>query len=96
MDLIIIENIERKRFETTVEDKVAFVEYIRAENKMYLTHTEVPSELGGKGIASKMVGKVLEIIKEEDRKLVPLCPFVASYLKKHPEWQEMLANGYSV
>ena len=96
MDLIIIENIERKRFETTVEDKVAFVEYIRAENKMYLTHTEVPSELGGKGIASKMVGKVLEIIKKEDRKLVPLCPFVASYLKKHPEWQEMLANGYSV
>lgn len=63
---------------------------------MYLTHTEVPNEFEGKGIASKMVKQVLQKIKDEGLKLVPLCPFIASYIKRHPEWKEILAKGYNV
>jgi predicted GNAT family acetyltransferase len=96
MDMNISENKERKRFETIVEGKTAFIEYIRAQDSVYLTHTEVPKELEGKGIASSMVKQVLELIKGEDHKLVPLCPFVAAYVKRHPEWRELLAKGYNV
>ncbi len=96
MEVKIKENKEKKRFEAEVENKLALIEYIRAEDKMYLTHTEVPSELEGKGIASSMAKQVLQQIKDENLKLVPLCPFVASYVKRHPEWKEILAEGYKV
>jgi predicted GNAT family acetyltransferase len=96
MEVKIKENKEKKRFEVEVENKLALIEYIRAEDKIYLTHTEVPSELEGKGIASSMAKQVLQQIKDEDLKLVPLCPFIASYVKRHPEWKEILAEGYKV
>ena len=96
MEVKIKENTEKKRFEVEVENKIALIEYIRAEDKMYLTHTEVPTELEGKGIASSMAKQVLQHIKDENLKLVPLCPFIASYIKRHPEWKEILAKGYNV
>ncbi|MAP54263.1 GNAT family N-acetyltransferase [Altibacter sp.] len=92
----IIENKEKKRFETTVEEKTSVIEYIRAQDKMYLTHTEVPDALEGQGIASSMAKHALEQIKEDGLKLVPLCPFIASYVKRHPEYKTLLASGYTV
>ena len=96
MEIVISENKERKRFEAVVDGKTAFIEYIRAEDKVYLTHTEVPKELEGKGVASAMAKQVLQQIKSESLFLVPLCPFIAAYLKRHPEWREILAKGYHV
>lgn len=96
MEIDIKENKIKKRFEGKVNDKLAIIDYIRAEDKMYLTHTEVPSELEGKGIASKMAKFALEQIKEEGLKLVPLCPFIASYLKRHTEYKDLLAKGYNI
>jgi hypothetical protein len=96
MDIVISENKERKRFEAVVDGETARIEYIRAEDKMYLTHTEVPKALEGKGVASAMAKLVLHQIKDEGLFLVPLCPFIAAYLKRHPEWKEILAKGYHV
>lgn len=96
MEHILSENKEKKRFEANIEGKTAIIEYIRTKDKMYLTHTEVPKELEGKGIASEMVKEVLKQIEEEGLKLVPLCPFVAGYIKRHPEYKTLLAEGYHV
>jgi uncharacterized protein len=96
MEISISENSDKKRFESKVDGAWAFIEYIRVENKMYLTHTEVPSAMEGKGIASLLVKHALDIIAKEERKLVPLCPFVAAYVKKHPEYEGLLAAGYKV
>lgn len=92
-----IVNYDKKRFELHTEGSVAFIDYIlNNENIMFLTHTEVPKELGGKGIGKTLVQKSLEFLKENNYKLAPLCPFVAAYLKKNPDWGFLLANGYSV
>lgn len=96
MEIKIIENTDKKRFEAEVDGRLAFIEYIRAQQQIYLTHTEVPIALEGKGIGSSMVKQVLQQIKTEGLELVPLCPFVAVYIKRHPEWNEILAKGYSV
>ncbi|MAY23342.1 MAG: GNAT family N-acetyltransferase [Flavobacteriaceae bacterium] len=96
MDLRILDNPEKKRFEAPIEGKIAFIEYIRAKDAIYLTHTEVPESLGGRGIGSALVKEVLQQIEGEGLLLAPLCPFVAGYLKKHPEWQRLLAKGYHV
>ncbi|RDK84662.1 GNAT family N-acetyltransferase [Marinirhabdus gelatinilytica] len=96
MDISISENQEKKRFETQVENKWAFIEYIRTQEKMYLTHTEVPTSLEGNGIGSTLVKHALKHIEKESLKLVPLCPFVAGYIKRHPEYKELLAEGYTI
>lgn len=92
-----IVNYDKKRFELHTEGSFAFIDYIlNNENVMFLTHTEVPKELGGKGIGKILVQHSLEYLKENNYKLAPLCPFVAAYVKKNPEWGFLLAKGYSV
>lgn len=90
------DNTDRKRFETQVNGHTAFVEYIRAKNAIYLTHTEVPSQLEGQGVGSALIKSALEQIKREGEKVAPLCPFVAAYIKKHRDWIPMVASGYNV
>jgi len=87
----IIDNTSKNRFETEVETKTAFIEYKKKEGKIYLTHTKVPEELEGQGIASSMVKEVLDIIEDKKLKMVPACSFIASYVKKHPEYENLLA-----
>ncbi len=88
----------KKRFELQIDGSVAFIEYmISKKDIMYLTHTEVPSALEGQGVGSTLVRKVLDHIRTTNYKMAPLCPFVAAYLKRHPELAEdLLAPGYSV
>lgn len=85
-----------KQFEAEVEGKLAFISYIDAKGKMVLTHTEVPQGLEGKGVGSALVKAVLEMIEAMDRKVWPLCPFVAAYMRRHPEWKRVLAPGVNV
>lgn len=90
-------NEDKKRFELDVEGHQAIIESIlNKENIMFLTHTEVPVALEGKGVGKKIVELALNYIKEHDYKLAPLCPFVAAYLKRHREWEPLLANGYHI
>ncbi|NOY96825.1 MAG: N-acetyltransferase [Chlorobi bacterium] len=86
----LIENIEHKQYEFHIEGLIAKIEYIKAKNVIYLTHTEVPTQLGGKGVGSALAKQVLSDIKEKDFTLVPLCPFVALYIKRNPEWKALV------
>ena len=86
----LINNIHDRQYEFVIDGLVTKIEYIRAGEKIYLTHTEVPKELEGKGIASSLVKQVLEDIQKNSLKLVPLCPFVLGYIKRHPEWESLV------
>ncbi len=93
----ITRNDERKRFELEAEGHTAFIEFlIDKDHVMYLTHTEVPKALEGKGIGKNIVEQTLNYLKDNNFKLAPLCPFVAAYLKRHPEWKDILAPGYHI
>lgn len=93
----IIRNDERKRFELEAEGHIAFIEFlIDKDHVMYLTHTEVPKALEGKGVGKNIVEQTLNYLKDNNFKLAPLCPFVAAYLKRHPEWKDILAPGYHI
>ncbi|MBT8186282.1 MAG: N-acetyltransferase, partial [Croceitalea sp.] len=62
----------------------------------FLTHTEVPIGLEGRGIGSELIRQVLEDIQLKNMILVPLCPFVAGYIKKHPEWKALVLKGINI
>lgn len=93
MEIELIDNTDKSRFEVEIEDKMAIMDYKKKDSKLYILHTEVPKEFEGKGIASAMVKKVLNLIKEKDMKLVSLCPFVSGYIKRHPEYKSLVANA---
>ena len=80
-------NPENKRFELHVGHHVAFVEYLLAGNNIIYTHTEVPPELEGKGVGGKLAKYVLDYAVEKGYMIQPLCPFIASYVRRHAEYQ---------
>ena len=82
----------RRRFEMTSGDGLAYVEYTRAGHWIELVHTEVPEALAGQGVGSTLVRGVLERIRAEGAKVIPRCAFVADYIKRHPEYRDLLAR----
>ena len=63
MSYILIDNSEKKRYEFQQQEHTPIIEYIKTKDKIYLTHTEVPPEIEGKGICTELVRRVLEDIK---------------------------------
>ncbi|MDR1973750.1 MAG: N-acetyltransferase [Bacteroidales bacterium] len=90
------DNGAKHRYELAADGHLAILEYLISGNDIYLTHTEVPPALEGKGIGSELVGQALEDIKTKEMKIVPLCPFVAVYVKRHPEWNEFIREGFRI
>ena len=92
----LIDNEKSQQFEFRIGERVAKIDYIIAKERIYLTHTEVPRELEGRGIASQLVLKTLREIESRNLTLVPMCPFVATYIKRHPEWKSLVLKGVNV
>ena len=90
-DIELVNNEAIHNFELVVDGHRAFIDYKIKDNKIYLIHTDVPKELEGKGVAAAIVEKALTYIEQKGLKLVPLCVYVQSFLKRHHEWNRLLA-----
>ena len=90
MEVRLRDNPDKSRFEFDLEGQLGIVEYILAKVRIYLTHSEVPESLGGKGYGSLITKLTLEHVKASGLKLVSKCPFITSYIKKHAQWQEIV------
>jgi predicted GNAT family acetyltransferase len=83
-------NKSRNRFELEIDDYVAFVDYAMSSGSITLLHTEVPKELGGRGVGSILAKAVLENIRSHGLKVEARCEFLAGYIKKHPEFAALV------
>lgn len=92
----VIHNKEAHRFEVRTDDGLATLEYQTPGNKIIFTHTEVPRPMEGQGIAGLLAKTGLNYAKDNELKIMPLCPFVAGYIRRHPEWREHLLAGFNV
>jgi uncharacterized protein len=86
-------NEEKAQFETTVDGHVAVTAYeLEDPDRIVFTHTEVPEALAGRGIAGEIVKFGLDHAREKKLTVVPQCSYVASYIKRHPEYEDLLAT----
>lgn len=84
------DNKALSRFELDVEGGVAFADYRITPSAVVITHTETPRALRGHGIASDLVKGALALIRADGRKVIAGCSFVAVYLRRHPEYADMV------
>jgi predicted GNAT family acetyltransferase len=87
----LINNESIHNFELVVDGYRSFIDYKQKGDKLYLIHTEVAAELKGKGVAEALVEKALSYMETNGLKLVPLCVYIQQFLKRHPEWNRLLA-----
>jgi len=85
------DNATRHRFELEIDGHIAFADYRLEEDVVALIHTEVPAELGGKGVGSRLVAGALTEIRARGLKVRPACDFVRAYVERHPEWNDLIA-----
>jgi hypothetical protein len=86
----VVDNKTEHRFELTVEGHLAAAYYERAGSVITFVHTEVPAELGGKGVGSTLVKGALDLLRAEGLKVVAQCPFVKGWIGKHPDYADLL------
>jgi hypothetical protein len=96
-DAPIKDNHHHHRFELEFDGKTSIVEYQNVDDEtLALTHTEVDPSQEGQGVGSHLVKEVLEYAERNNLKVVPLCPFVTVYLKRHPDWNRVVSTAYDV
>ncbi len=90
----VIKNDSANQFQMELEGHLAFIQFNEIKDRIALVHTEVPEELGGKGVGKALVEKTLKLIQESGKKVMPYCPFVFAYIKRHPEWQPLVSEKF--
>lgn len=87
----ILHEAPEQRFVTQAEGHVAHLDYIEDENRLTITHTIVPPEIGGRGIASELVRTALVYARDAGLKVDPQCSYADAWMRRHPEFDVLRA-----
>jgi uncharacterized protein len=85
------ENRDEDRFEIWADGELAgFAEYRGHGDVVSFVHTEIAEKFGGRGLASQLIRQALDTSRERGSKVLPICPFVRSFIAKHPEYLDLV------
>ena len=89
MNNAVSNNPAQQRYELEVDGHIAATYYKTADGVITFVHTEVPPELGGKGIGSRLIKCAIEQVRSDGLKVIAECPFVKAYIEKHSEYSDL-------
>jgi len=84
------DNPALNRFELDVDGEVATAYYRLSPGVITFVHTEVPPKFSGRGVGSKLARGALDAVRARGLKVVTQCPFMAAFIGKHPEYNDLL------
>jgi uncharacterized protein len=90
-DVVVIHNETARRFEATVDGLRSLITYRRFPDRIVFDHTEVSEPLRGKGLAAKLTRTALDFARANRLRVVPLCPYVSSFLRRYREYQDLVS-----
>lgn len=93
-DIEIRDQPDQSRFVATVDGQDAVLEYTMDGPRMQIHHTGVPDELEGQGVGSRLARHALEAARDRGLTVWPDCPFVAAYIRRHPEYLELVDPAF--
>ncbi len=79
------------RFNVTVDGHLAYIEYEPGDGRITITHTIVPPEIGGRGIAGHLVRAALEYARDQHLSVVPQCTYADAWMRRHLEFDGLRA-----
>jgi predicted GNAT family acetyltransferase len=92
-EIHVIDNPDQQRYELWRGETLAgFIEYRLRENEVSMTHTEVDPHLQEQGLGTRLVADALADTRARGRMVRPYCPFVAAYIREHPEDEDLVAG----
>ena len=86
----VVNNRASHRYELAIDGHIAATYYKLADDVITFVHTEVPPELGGRGIGSKLIKGALDQVRADGLKVIAQCPFVKAYIEKNPAYRDLL------
>lgn len=90
-DAHVVHNPEERRYELHLDGRrVGFTEYVERGGRLLFVHTETDPALQGQGLASELIRQTLDQVRATGKPIVPLCPFVAAYVERHPEYADLV------
>jgi len=84
-------NTAKSRYEYQVDNATAFANYHIKDGILYIDYVEAPEQLRGTGAAGKLMQWVMEQARRDNIKVIPVCGYAAAWLRKHQEYEDMLA-----
>ena len=94
MHLEVADNPDERRFEIHADGELAgYLVYNRRGERIALNHTEVLDGYEGKGIGSALIARTLDDLREQGVAVLPFCPFVKSFLQRHPDYLDVVPEG---
>ncbi len=86
----VVNNTTAHRFELAIDGFLGKAWYRLSPGKITFTHTDVPKELAGRGVGTTLAKAALDHARAENLKVVPLCPFIAAYIKKNASYADLV------
>jgi uncharacterized protein len=88
---VVTDNPDRERYELHVDgDLAGFAEYRGRKETRSFTHTEIDERFEGQGLGGVLVSAALDDVRANGMQVIPICPFVKSYLQRHPEYVDLV------
>ena len=87
----ILHEVPEQRFVTQAEGHVARLDYLQEDGRLTITHTVVPPEIGGRGIAGELVRAALEFARGAGLTVEPQCSYAEVWMRRHPEFDALRA-----
>ncbi|AEB43994.1 gcn5-related n-acetyltransferase [Micromonospora maris AB-18-032] len=93
VSMLVEENAAKHRYEILVDDALAgFTAYLPRGEALVFTHTEVDPAFQGMGVGSALMRGTLEQVRAQGQRIVPQCPFMAAFIKRHPEYADLVTS----
>ena len=90
-DVVVRDDPTGSRYELLVDGaRAGELHYLPTRGAVVLVHTEVAPELEGRGLGGLLIAGALDDIRARGLTIIPVCPFVGSYLRRHPEYADLL------
>ena len=90
-DVTVVDNPAELRYELLVGGELeGLIRYRTEPGVVVLVHTEVFPSVEGGGLGSRLVAGALDDIRTRGLRVVPLCPFAAAYVRRHPEYADLV------
>ena len=87
----VVDNLERRRFELEERGLLAFADYRLEGDELVIPHVEAAPALRGTGAAGRLMTGVLDLVRSRGLKGVPLCPYADAFIRRHPQYRDLLA-----